>query len=213
MITTESPKDYRARLLAGFEASAIARGYAATTIAGIVRHARVSKRTFYEHFPDKEACFLASYEARTGEVLRAIADAQDARLAWREQIRTSVKVYLEGLQARPPLTQMYLLEFQAVGARAVELRRAVMARFDATIRDQVSAMRRRAPGLRELSAGMATAIVGGIEALVLYATGSGRGDRLTELEDEATAFMCAVVQGNEAPSAAPRAGAGAGRRT
>src|SRR5579884_975427 len=37
------------------------RGYSAVTVADVVSAARISRRTFYEHFVDKEACFLETY--------------------------------------------------------------------------------------------------------------------------------------------------------
>ena len=49
---------FRLRLLDGLAASIGERGYRATTVADIVRHARTSKRTFYDQFASKEECFL-----------------------------------------------------------------------------------------------------------------------------------------------------------
>ena len=45
---------FRARLLDGLAASIGERGYRATTVADIVRHARTSKRTFYDVFAGKQ---------------------------------------------------------------------------------------------------------------------------------------------------------------
>ena len=64
---------HRARLTAGLATAIAEKGYAAVTIADVVRVARVSKRTFYEHFPDKEACFLALYAETSDELLELIA--------------------------------------------------------------------------------------------------------------------------------------------
>ena len=68
-----APADRRARLTAGLADAIAEKGYAAATIADVVRHARVSKRTFYEHFADKEACFLALYSESSDELLALIA--------------------------------------------------------------------------------------------------------------------------------------------
>ena len=43
--------------------------YGATTIAHVVSHAGVSRKTFYEHFRDKEHCFLAMYDTGIAFVL------------------------------------------------------------------------------------------------------------------------------------------------
>jgi AcrR family transcriptional regulator len=49
---------FRDRLLDGLTASIGERGYRDTTVADIVRHARTSKRTFYEQFASKEECLI-----------------------------------------------------------------------------------------------------------------------------------------------------------
>jgi AcrR family transcriptional regulator len=51
----------RARLLAGAAKAVEERGFASVTIGDIVRHAAVSRRTFYEHFASKEECFKAAF--------------------------------------------------------------------------------------------------------------------------------------------------------
>ena len=53
-----SPRD---RLMNGFAYAIAEKGYIDTTIADIVRYARVSKRTFYQHFVDKKDCLLHCY--------------------------------------------------------------------------------------------------------------------------------------------------------
>ena len=52
------PDPFRLRLLDGLATSIGERGYRASTVADIVRHARTSKRTFYDQFASKEQCFL-----------------------------------------------------------------------------------------------------------------------------------------------------------
>src|SRR3954447_26186619 len=94
---------HRARLVAGLAASITEKGYAATTIADVVRHARVSKRTFYEHFADKEDAFLALYSALGDRTLTAIAEAAAGDAPWRERVDASVRAYLELLAEQPVL--------------------------------------------------------------------------------------------------------------
>ena len=52
----------RGRLLSAFVALAADRGVGAVTISDIVRQAGTAKRTFYEHFRDKDDCFLQAFE-------------------------------------------------------------------------------------------------------------------------------------------------------
>jgi AcrR family transcriptional regulator len=183
----------RARLLEGLAASITEKGYAATTIADIVRHARVSKRTFYEHFEDKEGCFLAAYAAGSELALRAIASAAEPGLPWEERLHASTRAYLQALEARPEVTRTYLLEIHAAGPRALKLRREVHQRFAEQLRKLVQAARKEHPELRALSPAMATALVGGINELVLVAAEKGRAGQLRELEDTATELVRAVL--------------------
>ncbi len=181
----------RARLLEGFSASVAEKGYAATTIADIVRLARVSKRTFYEHFADKDACFLASYRAASDEMLAAIASAVDPTAPWETQMRVAMRAYLAALEENPALTRTFLLEIHAAGPAALEARRGIHQRFAELLRALTGAARKTNPELGTLSRAMATALVGGINELVLAALA---GDlQLRTVEKTATALVHAVL--------------------
>src|SRR5438105_4031485 len=88
----------RERLLEGLAQAIARRGFAQTTIADIVAQARVSKRTFYEHFSDRDECFLAAYAEGSTLILDAIAQAVDPAAPWERQIRAAVQAYLASLE-------------------------------------------------------------------------------------------------------------------
>lgn len=186
---------HRARLLEGMAEAITEKGYVATTIAEIVRRARVSKRTFYEHFADKEEAFLALYSALSDQTLAAIAEAAAGDAPWGERVDASVRAYLELLAEQPVLTRTFLAEIQAAGPRAVAARRDVMRRFAAGLQLIVTEVREDDPTAPELPDAMATAIVGGINELILDAVEAGRTERLTELADTASALIRAVLAG------------------
>ena len=52
-------------------------GFRDSTVADVVRHARTSRRTFYEHFPSKQACFIALLQEANAAMVRQIAAAVD----------------------------------------------------------------------------------------------------------------------------------------
>lgn len=183
-----------ARLMEGLAAAIAERGYAATTIADIVRHARVSKRTFYEQFPDKESCFLTSYRLASDQVLALIATAVDERRPWSEQISAATRAYIGALEANPDMTRAFLLEIHAAGPRAIEVRREVHQRFAELLRGLVAAGRRNHPELRAMSGPMATALVGGINELVLVALERGPGANLRDIERTAIELVRAVLR-------------------
>ena len=84
----------RARLLEATGRAVAEKGYAAATIDDIVRGAGVSKKTFYEHFPDKLGCFLAAYEAASDELLEHVRAAQEGSGDWVERTRAGIHAYL-----------------------------------------------------------------------------------------------------------------------
>jgi AcrR family transcriptional regulator len=186
--------DHRLRLMEGMAAAVNEKGYAATTIADIVRHSRVSKRTFYEHFADREACFLACYEQGGELALRAVAEAAGRGGPWSERVRAATHAYLAALQARPALTRTLLVEVHGAGRRALALRRAVLQRFARLLRELVEAGRQDHPEVRELTPDMSTALVGGINELVLSTVEQGGAHRLDQLEETIAGLVQSVLR-------------------
>lgn len=190
--------DARGRLLAGLSAAIVRKGYAAATIADIVAHARVSKRTFYEHFPDKDACFLALYAAASDHLLAVIAQAVAGDGPWRARVEAAARAYLSELAAEPALTRTFLVEIQAAGPRALAARRAAHDRFAQQLRALTAAAADEDPEVVPLSPQMATAVAGGINELMLQAVESERTHALADLTGAATELIVAVVTVREA---------------
>ena len=78
-----------------------------------------------------------------------------------------MRAYFTTLDARPKLTRAFFLEIHVAGARALALRREVLAEFAALTGRFVELARQSRPELRPLTPLMATAIVGGINELML----------------------------------------------
>jgi AcrR family transcriptional regulator len=190
----EEPGIHRLRLLEAFAAAVSERGFAVTTIADIVKSARVSKRTFYEHFADKEECFLALYAEATDLIIAGVEQALRAPAAsWEEQLAAGLDAYLSALEENPVLTRACILEIQAAGPRALELRLAGHGKFASLLCQFVERTRKRHPRLRRLSMPMATAVVGGIDELLLVNVQAGAKSHLTELRETAGELMRAVL--------------------
>src|SRR5690348_16174648 len=73
--TTADPGGHRERLIAAMAASIVEKGYRDTTVADVVRLARTSRRSFYEHFEDRDACFLALFDTTNDVMMDEIAAA------------------------------------------------------------------------------------------------------------------------------------------
>lgn len=184
---------HRLRLVAAMAALLAARAFSTVTIADIARQARVSKRTFYEHFADKEACFIACYETLSDIVLKATLDATTGDLPWAKKVRASTRAYLSTLESQPALTRTLMMDIYAAGPEALRVRRQVQKRFADQLRRLVAQGRKDDPKKARLSPAMATAVIGGINELVLVAVEEGRADRLTELAPTADALLNGVL--------------------
>lgn len=190
-----SAKEYRRRLMEGMAAAVAERGYADTTIADIVRHARVSRRTFYEQFDSKEACLLALYVAASERVIRAIAEAAETSADRETQIARATEAYLGRMQAHPVVTRALFLEILAAGPAGLQVRREINQRYADQFRALVQAEGGR------LSPELAAAAVGGINELILQAVLDDRIHRLTDLAAPAAQLLRAVlsVESGEGP--------------
>ena len=185
---------HRARLTEGLAAAIAEKGYSAVTIADVVRVARVSKRTFYEHFADKEACFLALYAETSDELIDLIAtSAANAPGSWEARIGAAARAYFERVAGEPELIRAALLEIQAAGPRARVLRREVQRRYADQLRAFSEAAVAEGAVVSVLTPELATAVVGGLNELMLEAVEAGHADRMGELADAATELIRALL--------------------
>lgn len=107
------------------------RGYLATTVEGnLVPAAGVSIGTFYQHFSDKEECFLAAFEMIVTEGREAIEAQIPEGAPWPEQVRAGLGALLEEVAERPLRARVALVEAPAAGPTA-------LARYQAAL-DEVS---------------------------------------------------------------------------
>ncbi|HEX2392780.1 MAG TPA: TetR/AcrR family transcriptional regulator [Solirubrobacterales bacterium] len=114
---SEQSADHRTRLLEGLAESIRARGLSGTTVADVVRAARVSRRTFYEHFDDLVDAYLALMTWLGDDVLRDVQLAIESDGTTDERIDRAVARYLERLDEEPELARSYWLEYHLTGER------------------------------------------------------------------------------------------------
>lgn len=177
-----SPRDVvaarrRERLLTAAERLVAACGYAATTIGGIAKEARVSTVSFYEIFESKEECFEAAFDRAVEETRARVAEAPPAGAAWPEQVREGLRALLSLIEANPDRARMCLVEAPRGGP-------ALLARYEA-------ALARIAPKLREgrlldpAAAGLAESLeeatIGGIAWLLRENLEAGNAEDVGEM--------------------------------
>ncbi|HWH93482.1 MAG TPA: TetR/AcrR family transcriptional regulator [Baekduia sp.] len=175
---------FRERLLAGM-ADAIREHGALkpVTVAEVVRHARTSRRSFYQHFADRDACFLALFDVVGAALLETIADAAAGAGPFGARVDRAVAAYLGAIAAEPVLTRACIQEMPALGPEGMERVTAMHERWARQFMVLVDEARRHDGTLRTLPLEVATIITGGFRDLVITALDQGRD--LTELQDVA----------------------------
>lgn len=177
------PNEHRGRLLQAMATVAAAQGLAATSIAAVVAEAGVSKRTFYEHFADKDACFLDLYRAASASALRTLREAVQPERPWQDQVEHALGAYFAHLASGPQLIRMLFVEIHHLGPAGALVRREVMQHLADFMLDTINAER------EVLTPTMAVAAVGGIQELVLLAIERGEAAQLDRLAPSASAVV------------------------
>lgn len=185
----------RDRLLAGLAQALEERRLVDVTMNDIVRHARTSKRTFYEHFADKESCFVVLYTSACDGLAAAQARALDPAMPVQELIATLSRVYLAYMAAAPAIARAALSDIVAGGDTCLAARREQHERSAREMRDLFARAAELQPdaGIQPLTMESAAAVVGGINELVLRSFDLGAADRLAGLEPTITHLLRAVV--------------------
>ncbi len=185
----------RARLLEAVGRAVANRGYAAATIDDIVRGAGVSKKTFYEHFADKEGCFLAAYEAASEELFVRVREAHGTSGEWVERTRAGIAAYLRWLAAEPALARVFLIEVAAAGPRAAEARERLRDRYAVLMRDLQDEARADIPALPRLPDEVFHAAVAAVDELVVRQIREATAEGLPELEPILLYLQVALLAG------------------
>lgn len=189
--TAAATETHDTRLLQALAVVAAEKGLAAATVSDVVREAGVSKRTFYEHFSDKNACFLALYRQASASALRTLRDAVQPERSWQAQLESALHAYFSHLASGPQLLRTLFVEIHHLGEAGAAVRREVMRTLADFMRETVNRDRDAA---HALSDAMAMAAVGAITELVLDAIERGEQARLTELTPAASEIVRRLAQ-------------------
>jgi AcrR family transcriptional regulator len=117
----------RSRLLAAASSVVDEFGYARTTVTHITDRARVSRRTFYDLFEDREDCVLAVFEDVVALLRSEVLIATGVEgLDWRERVRRGLWAVLSFLDREPVLARVCVVQALRSGTRALERREEVL---------------------------------------------------------------------------------------
>jgi AcrR family transcriptional regulator len=168
------PDPFRDRLLDGLAASIGERGYRDTTVADIVRHARTSKRTFYEQFTSKEECLIELLRRNNEDLIANIRATVDPEADWQDQIRQAAGAYVDHIASRPAITLSWIREAPALGAAALPLHRQAMDHLTDMLVDLSDSPGFQRAQLPPISRPMALILLGGLRELTALFVEDGR---------------------------------------
>jgi AcrR family transcriptional regulator len=168
--------NHRDRLIAACIQTVSGRGYGETTVADVIKAAAVSRRTFYEYFDSKEACFLAAYDLVVAHVRKLVVDAFEAETEWPEAVRAGLAALLTFLVEEPELARFGLVEPLAAGPPIADHHRQTIQSFTPLL-----AAGRDSNRSGDLPQDTEAAVIAGTAMLITRRIVAGQTEQLEEL--------------------------------
>ncbi len=188
----------RSRLLAAAVRAVEELGYSQATVAHITHRARVSRRTFYELFANREECLLAALEGVVDSIRAEIQAAELDGLAWRERMRGGLWAILSFFDREPVLARVCVVQALRGSQGVLERREEILSELAAVI----DAGRGESPrGSAECPSSTAEGLVGAAFALVYSRLLRNERRPLTDLMGD---LMGMIVLPYMGPAAARR---------
>ena len=170
----------RARLLAAAVRTVEDLGYTRVTVAHITNRARVSRRTFYELFSNREDCLVAVLEDVLEGIREEIVHAGLEGLPWRERVRGGLLTILSFFDREPALARVCVVQSLRGGQGVLERREEVLRELAAVV-DEGRLEGSRGEGCPPLTA---EGLVGAAFAIVYARLLRGERELLTDLLGE-----------------------------
>jgi AcrR family transcriptional regulator len=186
----------RRRMLTAAVDTVVAVGYAQLTVAQVIRRARVSRKTFYDVFSDREDCFLAAFEQALEAGRARITAAYEAQDGWLESVRAGLAALLGALEEEPGLARLCVVEAQSAGPRALERRAELFAELACAL----DCGREAADATGEPTELTAEGLVGAVFAVIHRRALDGEGHRLIDLLGPLMSMIVLPYLGTQAAS-------------
>jgi AcrR family transcriptional regulator len=187
----EAPAEFRRRLLEAMATAIREQGFRETTVADVVRLARTSRRTFYEHFASKQDCYIALLHESNAEMIVQVAAAVDPHARWEAQIEQAVCAWIAASESEPAITLSWIREIPSLGEDARQLQRDFLESFIVLIQTLSDNPELRAAGVQPVSRQLAIMLIGGLRELM--ATTVEDGGAIGEVKQVAVQATMAMI--------------------
>lgn len=157
----------RKRLLLGMTRAVAKKGYAAASVADVLKEVRVSRKTFYEMFDDKEDCYLAAYDLAHDATIDYIKESQRGVTETYERIERAHRAYLEFISKHPELAIAFSVGVLEAGPRAADRRQRAFQEFADLHMVLHRQVRTQHPGIPEVPRLALVALTAGTNIIVM----------------------------------------------
>jgi AcrR family transcriptional regulator len=183
----------RGRLLNGMLEVVAENGYAAATVGAVLSRAHISRQTFYEHFTDKQDCFLAAFDRSADRfaalIEHSLGSPGDPVL---ERLDRIIEAYLGALAGNPVNARVFMIEIYAAGYPAVSRRLTRAETFAMKLAQAITIDRHWRGGLDPLF--VARSLTGAISGLVTERVNAGDFEALPGLRPQIVALVAALLE-------------------
>jgi AcrR family transcriptional regulator len=200
--------DQKRRLLLAMIDAVGEKGYRATTISDLVGRAGVSRKTFYEHFANKQECLLATFDVIAADGRRRAIDAYRKAEPGGLQgaVEASLRALFEATIDNPGAARLNMVEIVAAGPAGIERRELAVEQY----RGFVRGMLQREPDDGTVPEAVVRAVVGGLSRILYSRVRHGRRAELRQLVPDLMRWVTCYrptpstpALGDELPIAAP----------
>jgi AcrR family transcriptional regulator len=176
MSRDEARQNQKERLFAAMVAVTAEKGYQATSITDLVEIAGVSSRSFYQHFTDKEECFLAAMEVILANMHRLVLGELEGDGSIDERAERAALALIQNLIVEPETTRLWLVEAFCAGDRAQQRLTLALDILAAQMQKIFVAV-----GKEDMPEELVRAILGGLAGVVYNRLAAGKAEDIPAL--------------------------------
>jgi AcrR family transcriptional regulator len=182
----------RARLIAATSLAVGEQGYAQTTVADVIALAGVSRKAFYQHFSNREDCFIETYDTIVAENVKLTQSACRAAGSPAQAVRAGLDALFDRVVEDPLEVRLVLVEVAALGSEGEKRRESMIATYERMLRDNLT---QDAP---PVPPAILRAILGGISHVLHTRVRTSREHQLHKLTADLVDWMTSYTRASEA---------------
>lgn len=153
------------------------KGYAELTVADVISRAGVSRRAFYEHFSNREACFLETYDTIMAESALALASAFGNGNGLPGSVQDAIETIFRRALRRPETMRVLMVEIGAAGPEGIKRREQLGVAYESALRKTLGLP----PGPGPIANPVLRGVIGGLSTVLYRHLHEGRRKQLFDL--------------------------------